>query len=118
LTLGRRAAAVVLFGFLLGALVAGSTGCTVGCEFDEDAWRSRGEEVVEDLVECNHLLYGKSPEEVREMLGEPDKVTRRPLTWDYWLPVPGPLSDYPPLEIVFDGNRQVEEVSVSGYVER
>jgi hypothetical protein len=53
------------------------------------------------------------------MLGDPDKETRRPLTWEYRLPVPSAdLSDYPPLVIVFDDQREVDEVSVPGYVER
>jgi hypothetical protein len=110
-----------------GAMLVGS-GCVFGCEFDADAWRDsrqaraferyeRSEDVVEDLVRCRSLLYGKSRAEVREMLGPPDKAPRNRPYWDYDIGVPGARSDYAPLEVVFDEEGRVEKVSVPGFDE-
>jgi hypothetical protein len=74
--------------------------------------------VVEDLVKCDDLLYGKSPADVRQMLGPPDKETRNPTTWEYDVGIPRELSDYPRLEIVYGSDVRVDEVSVPSYVER
>jgi hypothetical protein len=113
----------------IGVLSADTSGCNYGCAFDADAWREsrslggsaqfeQAEDVVEDLVKCDGLLYGKSPAEVRQKLGPPDKETRTPTTWEYDVGIPKELSDYPRLEIVYGSDVRVDEVSVPSYVER
>ena len=98
------------------------------CDFDQAAWQaaSRGNETarhqalkdnVDALVHCRRLdrLDRRA---VRALLGPPSPRTAGdpPGAWFYDVGVPEGHSDWPPLDVRFDGDRVVR-ASVPGYVE-
>jgi hypothetical protein len=75
--------------------------------------------VVESLVKCDGLVYGKTRAEVQRMLGAPTSKPKGSDAWDYNVGIPSGLSsDYPPLTLVFGKDGRVQSASVPGYVER
>jgi hypothetical protein len=104
-----------------------------GCSLDRDRWDEsrqlvsdgrvfdafrKAEPEVEDIVKCDHLVYGKARPEVRALLGDPSSTGKQGRFFFYNVGIPDGLSDYPGLEIRFDENSSAVEASVPDYIER
>jgi hypothetical protein len=105
-----------------------------GCHLDRQRWdearelighgRSaegfeKAEPEVEDIVKCDHLVYGKPRAEIIALLGRPsNRAGDNPRVFFYNVGIPEGLSDYPGLEIRFDERGMAAEASVAGYIER
>ena len=103
-----------------------------GCKLDQDRWQEarqlaeqghtadafeKAEPEVEDIVNCDDLVYGKSRREVIQLLGAPDSGPKKVTYAHYDVGVPEFSSDYPGLDIRFDSSGHADEAAVSGYVE-
>jgi hypothetical protein len=98
-----------------------------GCDFDRNSWlEARGlaldaaydkaKPQAEKLINCDDLLYQRSRAQVERLLGTRSFKVRR--GWGYDIGVPDGLSDYPGLQVQFDRDGRVIDVSVPGYIER
>ena len=130
--------AIALFLLLVGGVVTAwivvfDPRIFPGCDLDQSRWQEarqlvrqgrsfdafeRAEPEVEDIVKCDHLVYGKSRGEVQKLLGGPDSRPGNSKPFYYNVGVPAGLSDYPGLDIRFDPDGRAAQASVSGHIER
>jgi len=76
------------------------------------------EEVAENLVKCDGLVYHKSPAAVRDLLGPHDSTSRVQRSWYYDIGIPPPNGDYPGLLLQYSREGAVASVEIPGFVEK
>jgi hypothetical protein len=113
----------------LASLFAARSFFVQECGFDRSEWADAmrvtdqferyeaTDELAERLVECDHLLRGRTKPEVREMLGRPAHRYSRGRVWAYDVGVPEPRSDYSELEVTFGRDGRVRRARIPGFVE-
>jgi hypothetical protein len=119
-------ATLVVVGLVTYAVAAPRHG---GCTFDRSSWTAvrgmsplsgetfqKARPIVENLVQCDDPLWGRSRAEVRSVLGKPD--WKGTTAWRYDIGIPSGLSDYPGMNLDFDEHGQVNDVAVADYIER